>query len=131
MNFRARKLMYCSLVSLQKANYIRKSYKSVAFLCNVPREAFADPMISVLYSGFSFQHESLVYDTEQGRVGFESYHMLYTHTPALFWVDNELRRYPARSVILFTPGHRKYYSSLPGEPYKNDWIRFDTDEDFI
>lgn len=111
-------------------------------MCNVIREVSAPSqiinlernlprMINVLYSGFSFQHESLVYDTDQGRVGFESYHMLYTHTPALFWVDNELRQYPARSVILFTPGHRKYYSNLPGEPYKNDWIRFDTDEDFI
>ena len=88
-------------------------------------------VIDVLYSGYSFQHESLVYDTERGRIGFESYHMLFTHTPALFWVDNELRQYPAKSVILFTPGHRKYYSSLPGEPYKNDWIRFDTDEEFI
>ena len=82
-------------------------------------------MINVLYSGFSYLHEDgLVYDTDRGRVGFESYQMLYTHTPALFWVDGELRYYPAKSVILFTPGHRKYYSSLPGEPYKNDWIRF-------
>ncbi len=89
-------------------------------------------MINVLYSGFSYLHEDgLVYDTNRGRVGFESYQMLYTHTPALFWVDEELRYYPAKSVILFTPGHRKYYSSLPGEPYKNDWIRFDTDEEFI
>ncbi len=89
-------------------------------------------MINVLYSGFSYLHEDgLVYDTDMGRVGFESYQMLYTHTPALFWVDGELRYYPAKSVILFTPGHRKYYSSLPGEPYKNDWIRFDTDEEFI
>lgn len=89
-------------------------------------------MINVLYSGYSYLHEDgLVYDTDRGRTGFESFQMLFTHTPALFWVDGELRQYPARSVILFTPGHRKYYSSLPGEPYKNDWIRFDTDEDFI
>lgn len=89
-------------------------------------------MIDVLYSGYSYLHEDgLVYDTDLGRTGFESYQMLYTHTPALFWVNGELRQYPAKSVILFTPGHRKYYSSLPGEPYKNDWIRFDTDEEFI
>lgn len=89
-------------------------------------------MINVLYSGYSYQHDDgLIYDTDLGRTGFESYQMLYTHTPALFWVDNKLRQYPARSVILFTPGHRKYYSSLPNEPYKNDWIRFDTDEEFI
>ena len=89
-------------------------------------------MINVLYSGYSYQHdEGLLYDTDLGRTGFESYQMLFTHTPALFWVDNELRHYPAKSVIIFTPGHRKYYSSLPGEPYKNDWIRFDTDEEFI
>lgn len=89
-------------------------------------------MIDVLYSGYSYQHDDgLVYDTDLGRAGFDSYQLLFTHTPALFWVDNMLRKYPARSVILFTPGHRKYYSSLPNEPYKNDWIRFDTDEDFI
>ena len=89
-------------------------------------------MINVLYSGYSFQHDpGFLYDTDQGRTGFESYQMLYTHTPALFWVEGELRQYPAKSVILFTPGHRKYYCALPGEPYKNDWIRFDTDEEFI
>lgn len=89
-------------------------------------------MINVLYSGYSYQHDNgLVYDTDQGKAGFDSYQILYIHTPALFWVDNMLRKYPSRSVILFTPGHRKYYSSLPNEPYKNDWIRFDTDEEFI
>lgn len=89
-------------------------------------------MIRILFSGYSYQHDAgFEYDTDQGKMGFESYQMLYTHTPALFYVDGELRQYPAKSVILFTPGHRKYYCSLPDEPYKNDWIRFDTDEDFI
>lgn len=89
-------------------------------------------MIDVLFSGYSYQHDDgLIYDTDLGRAGFDSYQLLFTHTPALFWVDNKLQKYPARSVILFTPGHRKYYSSLPNEPYKNDWIRFNTDEDFI
>ena len=47
-------------------------------------------MINVLYSGFSYLHEDgLVYDTDMGRVGFESYQMLYTHTPAL--VSREIR----------------------------------------
>ena len=89
-------------------------------------------MIDVIFSGYSYQHDDgLIYDTDLGRAGFSSYQILFTHTPALFWVDEALREYPARSVILFTPGHRKYYSSLPGQPYKNDWIRFNTDEDFI
>lgn len=89
-------------------------------------------MIRVLFSGYSYQHDpDFVYDTDLGWRGFESYQMLYTHTPAFFWVAGELKQYPARSVVIFTPGHRKYYSSLPGEPYKNDWIRFDTDEEFI
>ena len=89
-------------------------------------------MIDVIFSGYSYQHDNgLVYDTDLGRAGFSSYQILYTHTPALFWVDDSLKEYPARSVILFTPGHRKYYSSLPNQPYKNDWIRFNTDETFI
>ena len=123
--------MYCSLEASKTSTDSRKSYKNVAFLCSLFGRTL-DNMINVLYSGFSYLHEDgLVYDTDMGRVGFESYQMLYTHTPALFWVEEELRYYPAKSVILFTPGHRKYYSSLPGEPYKNDWIRFDTDEEFI
>lgn len=89
-------------------------------------------MIDVLYAGYSYTHErGLNYDTDKGRSGFESYQLLFTHTPALFFVDGTLQEYPARSVIMFTPGHRKYYTSLPGQPYTNDWIRFNTDEDFI
>ena len=89
-------------------------------------------MINVLYSGFSYLHEDgLVYDTDRGRVGYDSYQMLYTHTPAYFWVDGELVLTPAKSVVLFTPGHRKYYTSIPGMPYTNDWIRFQSDEKYI
>lgn len=89
-------------------------------------------MIDILYSGYSYQHDDgLVFDTDQGRPGFNSFQIIFAHTSALFWVDGALRQYPPRSVVLFTPGHRKYYSSLPGEPYKNDWILFDTDEEFI
>ena len=130
MNFNTLKLIYCSLRPLQSKKSSRNLYKNVAFLCSLFEEAPA--VIDVLYSGYSYQHDpGFVYDTDMGKIGFESYQMLFTHTPALFWVENELRYYPAKSVILFTPGHRKYYSSLPGEPYKNDWIRFDTDEEFI
>ena len=101
------------------------------FFCAIVRRE-GNTLIDVLFSGYSYLHEDgLLYDTELGRTGFESYQMLYTHTPALFWVEDSLKQYPARSVVIFTPGHRKYYSSLPGEPYKNDWIRFDTDEEFI
>lgn len=89
-------------------------------------------LIDVLFAGYSYTHkEGLLYDTDRGRTGFDCYQMLYTHTPALFFVDGELREYPAKSVILFTPGQRKYYSSLPDKPYTNDWIRFKTDEEFI
>ena len=89
-------------------------------------------MIDVLFAGYSYTHEhGLNYDTDKGRAGFESYQLLFTHTPAYFYVDGELQEYPARSVIMFTPGQRKYYTSLPGQPYTNDWIRFNTNEDFI
>ena len=89
-------------------------------------------MIDVLFAGYGYTHtDGLIYDTDRGRVGYDCYQMLYTHTPAMFWVNVELRRFPAKSVILFTPGHRKYYTSLPDEPYTNDWIRFKSDEDFI
>ena len=89
-------------------------------------------MIDVLFAGYSYTHiDGLIYDTDRGRVGYDCYQMLYTHTPAMFWVNGELKRFPAKSVILFTPGHRKYYTSMPDEPYTNDWIRFKSDESFI
>ena len=89
-------------------------------------------MIDVLFAGYSYTHkDGLVYDTSKGRGGYDCYQMIYTHTPALFWVEGELRKYPAKSVVFFTPGHRKYYTSLPDEPYTNDWIRFKSDEKFI
>ena len=89
-------------------------------------------MIDILYSGYSYRHEDgLVFDTDQGRPGFDSHQIIFAHTAALFWVDGVLRQYPPRSVVLFTPGHRKYYTSLPGEAYENDWILFDTDEAFL
>ena len=89
-------------------------------------------MIDVLFAGYSYTHkDGLIYDTSNGRGGYDCYQLIYTHTPALFWVEGELRKYPAKSVVFFTPGHRKYYTSLPDEPYTNDWIRFKSDEKFI
>ena len=89
-------------------------------------------MIDVLFAGYSYTHkDGLVYDTSKGRGGYDCYQLIYTHTPAMFWVEGELRKYPAKSVVFFTPGHRKYYMSLPDEPYTNDWVRFKSDEKFI
>ena len=83
--------MYCSLEASKTPTDSRKSYKNVAFLCSLFGRTL-DNMINVLYSGFSYLHEDgLVYDTDMGRVGFESYQMLFTHTPALFWVEEEMR----------------------------------------
>lgn len=89
-------------------------------------------MIDVLFAGYSYTHkDGLVYDTDKGYGGYDCYQMIYTHTPAYFQVDGKLTLTPAKSVVLFTPEHRKYYTSVPNEPYTNDWIRFKTDEGFI
>ncbi len=60
------------------------------------------------------------------------YHWLLviTKTPALFWVDGELREYPAHSAVLYRPSQKVYYRAS-AEQYINDWIRFETNEPYI
>ncbi len=56
--------------------------------------------------------------------------LLVAKTPALFWVDGQLKEYPAHSAILYRPQQKVYYQSC-GSQFINDWIRFETDEPFI
>ncbi|MBO4635949.1 MAG: helix-turn-helix transcriptional regulator [Clostridiales bacterium] len=91
-------------------------------------------MIDILYSGYSYTHEHGVRfdtDTENGRAAQECYLLVFAHDPANFLAGGEYRSYPAETMVLFTPGTRKSYFSAPGVPYSNDWIHFNTDEQFI
>lgn len=60
------------------------------------------------------------------------YHWLLvvTKTPAEFWVNGELKQYPAHSVILYRPQQKVYYRAC-ADHFINDWIRFESDEPYI
>ncbi|WP_276358141.1 helix-turn-helix transcriptional regulator [Cohnella caldifontis] len=62
----------------------------------------------------------------------EGHHWLLvvTKTPALFWVEGELKEYPPHSAVLYRP-HQKVYYRACGEHYINNWLRFVSDEPFI
>lgn len=55
---------------------------------------------------------------------------MLTHTPALFWVDGEVREYPEYSAILYHP-HQKVYYRTSGDKFINDWIHFYSNESYI
>jgi AraC-like DNA-binding protein len=56
--------------------------------------------------------------------------LVITKTPALFWVEGELKEYPPHSAVLYRPNQKVYYRAC-GDQYINNWLRFDTDEPFI
>lgn len=88
-------------------------------------------MINISYCGHSYTHEDGIYfDTSNGDAGHDCYLLLNVSTPTEFLVDGEMRLYPPKSVVLFSPYCRKCYRSVTGV-YTNDWIRFESDEEFI
>lgn len=56
--------------------------------------------------------------------------LVFTKTPALFWVEGELKEYPPYSAVLYRPGQKVYYKAS-GDRFVNNWIRFVTDEPFV
>jgi AraC-like DNA-binding protein len=56
--------------------------------------------------------------------------LVITKTPALFWVNDQLREYPAHSAVLYRPSQKVYYRAC-AEHYINDWIRFECNEPYI
>lgn len=60
------------------------------------------------------------------------YHWLIviTKTPAKFWVDGDLKEYPAHTAILYRP-HQKVYYRACTDQFINDWMRFETDAPYI
>ena len=89
-------------------------------------------MIDILYSGYSFTHErGIRFDTDRGHAGLDRYLLVFAHTPAQFLTGDEYRSYPSETLVLYTPGVRKSYRSERGVPYSNDWIHFNSDEQFI
>lgn len=85
-------------------------------------------MNEIEFIGYSATHSNdFVYDAPGGHT---CYLLLLITSAAELLIDNKIIRVPANSAILYTPGYRVYYRAA-NEEYKNDWIRFCSDESFV
>jgi AraC-like DNA-binding protein len=85
-------------------------------------------MTNIFYVEYDAAHASnFVFDVPEGH---NCWLLVVTHTPALFWVNGELKEYPAHSGVLYHP-HQKIYYRACAEQYKNDWIRFESNESYV
>lgn len=85
-------------------------------------------MNEIQFMGYSAKHtEDFVYEFSENH---DFYLFILTNTPAYFLIDGTLHEYPAHSAILYAPGQKIYYRAC-GTEYRNDWLRFITDETFV
>lgn len=85
-------------------------------------------MITIYYAGYDAIHSAdFVYDVPEGH---PTWLLLLTRTPAQFWVNGEMKEYPANCAVLFQP-HQKILYRACRETYGNDWIHFDTDDSIL
>lgn len=85
-------------------------------------------MNEIDFIGYSATHSNdFIYDVPNG---YTCYLLLLITSTAELLIDNEIVSVPANSAILYTPGYRIYYRAA-NEEYKNDWIRFHSDESFV
>lgn len=85
-------------------------------------------MIEIDFIGYSAVHPSnFVYDVPNGLPG---YLLLLISSSAELMLEDKMVHVPANSAILYTPGYRIYYRAA-GEEYRNDWIRFYSDNSFV
>jgi AraC-like DNA-binding protein len=85
-------------------------------------------MTNIHYVEYDATHPySFVFDIPQGH---DCWLLVITRTPALFWVNGQIKEYPAHSAILYPP-HNKIYYRACAEKYINDWIRFDSTESYV
>ena len=62
--------------------------------------------------------------------GYDCYLLILLSSPAEFIINNETVPVSSNSAILYSPGSKIYYRAADGE-YRNDWIRFYSDEAFV
>lgn len=85
-------------------------------------------MINIRYVEYDASHpDNFEFDIPEGH---DCWLLLLTQTPAIFFVDNDFREYPANCAVLYKPNQKIYYRACE-ESYINDWIRFDTDETYV
>ena len=85
-------------------------------------------MNEIDFIGYGTIHPSdFVYDIPDGQ---PYYLLLLITSPAEMLIYEEMLQVAANSAILYTPGCRIYYRAT-GEEYRDDWIRFRSDETFV
>ena len=85
-------------------------------------------MNEIDFIGYSAVHPpEFLYDIPNG---YDCYLLLLITSPAELLIENELVPVPANTAILYPPGSRIFYRAY-GEEYRNDWIRFRSDESFV
>ncbi len=85
-------------------------------------------MATIYYVGCDAAHPGdFVYDFPEGH---DFWLLILTRTPAEFWVDGEIRRYPANCAALFPPRRKILYRAC-AERFVNDWVRFGSEEPFL
>lgn len=85
-------------------------------------------MTNIHYINYDNSHsESFVYDLPEG---FDCWLLVLTQTPALFWVNGEIKEYPSYSAVLYSP-HQKIYYRACTDKYIDDWVCFDSTESYV
>ena len=84
-------------------------------------------MIKVQYAEFDADHRGdFVFDIP----GDNSWLIILTHTPAVFFVNNTYVEFPPNCLVVYSPKMPIYYRAS-SRSYSNDWVRFQTDEPYI
>lgn len=85
-------------------------------------------MTSIYYIGYNAtQPGNFIFDIPEGH---HCWLLVITHTPAEFWVNGEMKEYPANSAVLYPPHHKILYRACT-DLYANDWVRFDSSESYL
>ena len=85
-------------------------------------------MTNIHFIGCDAAHpDSFVFDIPEGH---DCWLLLLTQTPASFWVNGDIKEYPAHCAVLYHPYQKIYYRACGGK-YINDWLRFDSTEAFV
>jgi len=85
-------------------------------------------MAKIYYVEYDAVHpDNFVFDMPMGH---DCWLLVITQTPAQFWVEGEMKEYPANCAILYPPHHKILYRAC-SDRYANDWVRFDSTEAWL
>lgn len=86
-------------------------------------------MNTIYYVGYSATHsDKFLYNFPNAEA--DAYLLLLIQSPSKIWVDGEFREFSPGTALLYKPGQKICYGAN-GQPYKNDWLRFASDEGFV